>query len=290
MKEICFFNHYHNGDLISSKSFITEIMSKINTKYYYRHCMNQKVLSDLDIEYVGIPIHPMSDKIIEDENIVYVNTWIGSYFENDEFCGDVSLLGIHNMFGKVYGTLNKIFDANLKLNDHINYFPKINYSKFNTSNIDSYLKDDVNTKILFCNGEPLSGQCTYTGDMKEIIENEAQTHPNKTFITTKKINSNIDNIKFTGDIINSIDKCDLNEISYLSTFCNLIIGRNSGPHCFTMVDDNLKNKEKTFYSFSSYDKKICLPRDLDLECNFIFEEYINYQCLEKSISELVSKL
>jgi hypothetical protein len=290
MKEICFFNHHHNGDLISSKSFIVEIMSNINTKYYYRHYMNEKVLSDLNLEYVGYPTHFMSDKIIEDENIVYVNTWIGSYFEHDEFRDDLSLLGIYNMFGKVYNSLNQIFNTSLKLSDPINYFPKVDYSKFDLFNIHSYLQQDPKIKILFCNGKTLSGQCTYTGDMKEIIEKEAQKHPDKTFITTKNIDSNIDNIKFTGDIIDSINKCDLNEISYLSTFCNLIIGRNSGPHCFTIVDDNLKNKEKTFYSFSSYDKKICLPRDLDVKCNFIFDQYTNYQSLEKTISELIAEL
>lgn len=290
MKEICFFNHHHNGDLISSKSFITEIMSSINTKYYYRHCMNEKVLSDLNLDYVGIPIHSMSDKIIEDENIVYVNTWIGSYFENDEFYGDLSLLSIYNMFGKFYEVLNEIFNANLKLSNPINYFPKIDYSKFNLSNIYSYLQQDPKIKILFCNGETLSGQCTYTGDMKEIIEQEAQKHPDKTFITTKKIDSNIDNIKFTGDIIDSIDKCDLNEISYLSTFCNLIVGRNSGPHCFTIVEDNLMDSDKIVYSFSSYDKKICLVRDLDVKCEFVFEQYSNYDALKLSISELIVKL
>ena len=38
------------------------------------------------------------------------------------------------------------------------------------------------------------------------------------------------------------------EISYISTFCDVIIGRASGPHCFTHTKENLLNTKKTFIS------------------------------------------
>jgi len=44
---------------------------------------------------------------------------------------------------------------------------------------------------------------------------------------------------------------DLNEISYLSTFCDVIIGRGSGPYCFSHVKKNIFNENKTYISVCS---------------------------------------
>jgi hypothetical protein len=61
---------------------------------------------------------------------------------------------------------------------------------------------------------------------------------------------NKDNIKYTKDIINIRDN-DLNEISYISTFCDIIIGRGSGPYCFSTIKSNLLNKNKIFIGFTN---------------------------------------
>ena len=60
------------------------------------------------------------------------------------------------------------------------------------------------------------------------------------------------------------DKFDLNEISYLSLFCDTIIGRASGPYVFTQVKENLYNPNKTFLAFTRFKNVTSLVLDLDI--------------------------
>jgi hypothetical protein len=54
----------------------------------------------------------------------------------------------------------------------------------------------------------------------------------------------------TGEITKSKDGFDLNEISYLSRFADLFIGRSSGAQIFTMTRENCMNANKAFLSFT----------------------------------------
>jgi hypothetical protein len=292
MKSICFFNHYHNGDLFASKSFIKEIIEIIelkDLKFYYAHYNNPTVLSDLNLEYISMPDIPQYVKFLETEDVFYINTWIGSYFDNDKSAEECCTLKFsYDMFEKIYSELNKVFSLDLKLSSMEEYFPSIDFSKFKTSHIDDYVKEDLNTKVLFCNGPCLSGQCNYTGDMKDIIQSLSIKYPNITFISTQKFDTSLSNIKFTNDII-KVDGCDLNEIGYLSTFCSIIVGRNSGPHCFTANSVNVNDPNKTFYAFGQ-DPRVCLYYNVDLNCNFVYEIFDSLQVIKNSIDELIFEL
>lgn len=289
MKSICFFNHYHNGDLFASKAFIKEITESIDTKFYYAHCNHPLVLSDLNLEYTNALEIDHKTKFLDLENVVYVNTWIGSYFTDEKSAEECCTLNFsYNMFSQIYSELNKIFSSNLKLSPIQEYFPSIDFSKFQIKEIDKYIKFDKNKKILFCNGPIMSGQCSYTGDMKDVIESLSKKYPNNSFICTHKFNTDQENIKFTADII-KVNGCDLNEIGYLSTFCDIIVGRNSGPHCFTANKVNINDPNKTFYAFGQ-DPRVSLYYQMDLNCYFVYEVFDNLETIKFSIEELILKL
>jgi hypothetical protein len=289
MKAICFFNHYHNGDLFNSKSFITEIISNINTKYYYAHSNDPIVLSDLDVEYCNIPNISHSDRFVDVGDVLYVNTWIGSYFDpKEEYYGECTLRFLYNMFGKIYEKLNEVFGSNLHLSEINSYFPSVDYSKFNISQIQEFLRSTNQKKILISNGPCLSGQCDYSGDMSSVIKVLSQKNKDKLFIITHPINVNIDNVIFTNDVINS-DKCDLNEISYISTFCDIIVGRNSGPFCFSSTKQNLMDASKTLYAFGNKETD-CFMYGVDVECNFIFEYFSNLENLTSSLDQIIKSI
>jgi hypothetical protein len=291
MKKICFFNHLHNGDIFNNKAFVEEIMSNIDTTYYYAHSNNPDIIKDLNLEY--LPINSIgkfkkSEKIIEEDDVVYVNTWIGSSFgPENEYTGNCSLIGIHYMFGEVYEKLNNIFGTNLKLSNPEDYLPTSDYSKFNISNVDDFVSKNKNNKILFCNGPCLSGQCEYIGDMKSIIVDLSQKYPNKIFIATHKFECSVDNIKFTDDIIQS-NSTDLNEIAYLSSFCDIIVGRSSGPLCFCCNKENINDPSKTFYVFGT-NPTDCPAWNLNIESNFIFEYFTSLESITKSLFEILEK-
>jgi hypothetical protein len=289
MKPIIFFNHYHNGDLFASKAFIKEIVDNVDVKVYYGHENNPIVLSDINLETVSLPQVNYKTKFINADDAFYINTWIGSYFDyggaEKECC---TLKFSYDMFDKIYEAINQVYSTNLKLSSMEDYFPSIDFSKFQLKNIDTYIKSDSNKKILFCNGPSMSGQCLYTGDMKPVIENLASNYPNITFIATQTFDTDIKNIKFTNDII-KLNQCDLNEIGYLSTFCNIIVGRNSGPHCFAANKLNVNDPSKVFYAFGQ-DPKVSLYYGVDLGCSFVYEVFDSLDVIEKSIEELILEL
>lgn len=291
MKQICFFNFHHNGDIFNNKGFVQEIMKSIPTEYVYSHPRGEQILKDLDLVYNPniFNINGLDDyqMVMDYDNCVYVNTWIGSSFSAIPECeGNCSLFSIHKMFSKIYDRLNNIFDANLKISDPQNYWPEIDYKKFYIKNIDDFVLNNKSQKILFCNGPALSGQChDYNGDMKDIIENLADKYEDKTFIATQKFDSKKINIKFTEDIIRS-DASDLNEIAYLSTFCDVIIGRSSGPFCFCCNKDNMNDENKVFYCFGDRPTD-APPWNIDIKNTFIFEEFSNYENFQNSIFDLI---
>jgi len=245
---IVFYNWGHNGDIHYSKEFVKDLIKKIKAPAFYQTKCNKNILKDVNVEVVPFSM----DRFIEHEilfentkNNLFINTWIGSsnrvYLINGGCCLD----GNYKKYQKIYDSLN------LKIEKKIYYIPEINFNLILKDNIDIFLSKYVDVKkILFCNGNVLSGQAI-NFNMNDIILELANKYKDCLFILTDSSNPlNKDNIKYTKDIINIRDN-DLNEISYISTFCDIIIGRGSGPYCFSTIKSNLLNKNKIFIGFTN---------------------------------------
>jgi len=291
MKKICFFNHYHNGDLFHGKAFIREIMYNVDTEFYYAHRMKPAVLDDMDIQHTELPGIPHKARYLDLGDTFLINTWIGAYFGYGiRFDGECTLRFTHQMYARIYDLINQTFPGtDMVLGPVETYFPFVNYGMVDKAGVNRFVGSDPRKKILFSNGECHSGQCEYNGDMKSIIEDIASKHPNKVFIATKNFETQLKNIKFTNEIIDQNKGCDLNEISYLSTYCDLIVGRNSGPYCFTVTDTNINDPNKTFYAFGTRETD-CFAMGIEIPAKLIFESYTSLNNVHKSISDLVSKI
>lgn len=269
MAKIVFFNHYHRGDLHTHKEFIRQIKNELGNEveYEYLHFNHPKLTRDLDIPKVGDPGHldPKSP-FYQDEETLYVNTWIGCHW--DLFCkhGGINMDSLFASWKLIYDMVNSFFGSDLKLSEQKEfYLPSIYYTKFDTKNIDEYISTNKNfKKILVCNGPVKSGQ-SFDPDMKDQMEIVADKHINTHFICTQKFDTKKSNILFTDDIIadtEGSDKrapwedrqnniCDMHEISYLSTLCDAIVGKNSGPFVFCETKENYMDITKKFLSFNS---------------------------------------
>lgn len=290
MRKICFYNHYHNGDIFCSKAFVQHIMDVIPTEYFYAHRMNPKILEDMNLTYVPLNLSlPNKEAILYNDEIVYINTWIGAYFDKGlEHTNECTLRFAYSMYRKIYEVVSKLFDVQIDCKSIEEYYPLCNYDRLNLDNVNEWLAKNQEKKILISNGPCHSGQCEYNGDMTDIINGLAASHKNMKFITTHKIMSEYENVIHTSDITR-INDFDLNEISYLSTMCSVIIGRNSGPICFCSTKQNLNDKTKTFYTFGTKETD-CLTYGLNLDSKHIFEKYDTIQKLENSINSLIDKV
>ena len=294
MKKICFFNHYHNGDLFHGKSFIREIMYNVDTEIMYAHRMNPLVLADMDIKYETLPNIPHKARYLDLGDTLLINTWIGAYFGYGiKYDNECTLRFTHQMYARIYDLINRYLpDVDLVLGPVNSYVPFVNYNKITDFGATEFVvknKHNSNKNILISNGPCHSGQCQYNGDMKPIIESMAEKNTDKTFVATHKFDTSLSNIKFTSDIIDQSRGCDLNEISYLSTVCDLIIGRNSGPFCFAVTDVNVNNPNKAFYSFGE-NETLMFMHGIETPAKFIFDNYTTIDNIHSSISRLVEDM
>lgn len=268
MAKLVFFNHYHRGDLHTHKEFIRQIRDELGEDfdYEYLHFNHPKLTRDLDIPKVGDPSHlDPKTPFYEDEETLYVNTWIGCHW--DLFCkhGGINMDSLQASWSQIFNTINAFFGSDIKMQEKEFYLPSIDYNKFETTNISKYVSENTEyKKILICNGPVKSGQ-SFDPDMKDEIETVADNFENVHFICTQKFNTSKSNILFTDDIIldteisdkrapwedRQTNTCDMQEISYLSTLCDAIVGKNSGPFVFCETKENYMNPVKKFLSFNS---------------------------------------
>ena len=150
-------------------------------------------------------------------------------------------------------------------------------------------------KILLCNNVPQSNQ-SFASDMREHILPFAEMYPDTHFICTNKFDTDgASNILFTEDIIGPVTDGDLQEISYLSTYCDVIVGKNSGPYVFCETYDNYMDDTKTFVSFNTKhpdyeDVHETMSKDLNIKCTYnavpIFSNSLNEKDHENIMAAL----
>lgn len=307
MKTINFFNCFHNGDMFVSKEFIRQIVAELpEFNFGYYHLNHFKTTKDLEIKHLGPAPFRENLKFVEDGETLNVNTWIGAYqkihtSEPPHFWnGGINYICLYDTWSYIFERINSYFGVNLKIKESPNdYIPTINYSLFDLTGCNTFLTERKDIKkILFSNGRAMSGQ-SFNEDMSSIIMYFASKYPQHDFICTKKFKTELNNIFFTDDIFSNVDEideikapwndreiqnCDLNEISYLSRSCDVIIGKNSGPFIYCMTKENFLTPNKCIISFNR-DMEDSLGYGVDLECEYVFSNTFEYQSVMNIIEE-----
>jgi len=288
MNKIVFFNHFHKGDLHTHKEFIRHIQSELpNVTFEYLHSNAAKLTAELDIPLIGSP-SDLDNKtpFYLDEDALYINTWVGCNW--DIFCkyGGINMNTLYEQWGEIVEQINEVFETSIKLHkEKEQYLPRISYNALNTAGIDNYINSTIGIKkVLLCNNVPQSNQ-SFNSEMKEYILPFAEMYPDTQFICTNQFDTDSNkNILFTNDIIGPVQDGDLQEISYLSTYCDVIVGKNSGPYVFCETYDNYMDNKKTFLSFNAKhpdyeDIHETMSRDLNIKCKYIAIPIFNNKSL-----------
>jgi len=267
VNSIVFYNEGHNGDVHYSREFVKYITKNIPIPYTYNIRCDESILKNSNIvvnkENCKNILHKYRQEEIvyfEKEKILLINAWIGSsnakfIWENEAGC---SLTANFNKYSQIFNKLN------IKILNPVDYIPEMSWENCDTDQIDNFLQNYFLEKtILICNGPVKSGQSENI-DLNPIVEKLANLNPKVLFILTdseRKINKN--NVVYTSDII-KINGSDLNEIAYIGTKSDIIVGRASGPFCFCHNKATLFDPTKTFLAFTYYknDGLWALPEQL----------------------------
>ncbi len=233
---INFYNNFNNGDVHFSRTLISLIKDNYpDYEYNFLHKNKKGILKDLPY----INEIDLDEKCVQDESVtfydnsIYINTWYGQngfYFLRQG--GGCTLKTANAIVHNIFSILNKTITFNEE-----NLYPTIYFKQILLPEI----KDGFN--VLICNNNSLSGQANNI-NLDHMINVVSDLYPEITFYVTDKIGINKNNIIFTSDITNVSP--DLLEISYISTKCNIIVGRGSGPYSFSILLENIKDESKTF--------------------------------------------
>lgn len=245
---ITLYNHFHNGDIFYSRILINILKDYYNITYY--HNLQSPLFEDLPEvnEIVGIPSNYDIHNTNLENNIV--NTWIGQkqmiYVSHQPIPG----CSFTNHFKLVTDICNFY---KIELDGYFNnYLPSINYNNLKSyNNIVEKIKElklKYDLIILVCDGNVNSGQ-SHNFNFIPIVEHLSENNPNCLFLITNQLYHNKSNIITTyPQITESLP--DLLQISLISTYCDIIVGRASGPFCFTHTKENFNDDKKTFISFT----------------------------------------
>lgn len=255
--KIVFFNHWHNGDIHAARGIIRQIIKKVKqidplTEFIYSHKNSPDLLSDIDnLKYDESLLNNISHQsgISVLENTVYINTWYDQ--QNQKYARQYGILTIDAIFAALNEACQKLWQFSLEelSYDMKDFFPIIDYEKFSISQAKQWLENNISEKILVENGLANSNQA-HNFDFNPIIHRLAQENLNKVFILTSKQNYLFpSNVFYSSDIIGK-KGTDLNEISFISTYCNTIIGRASGVFTFTLTKNNLFERDIKYLCFS----------------------------------------
>lgn len=282
--KLIFYNNWHNGDVHFTREFIKDIISKTNfSEYYYLQNNSQKLL--IDIQNLKFE---KTDKYCSDNNIflqinndIYINVWIGvGYYLED--IGVPTLKSYYTLFTHIYDKLS------ITLEKIGYYVPEIDYKYFDIENIKNFMSENNRHKILIDNVEGNSYQ-TNNINFNLIIHKISNNFKDIDFILTNSQNRlTADNIFYTTDII-KIEQGDLNEISFLSLFCKVIIGRSSGPYNFSIVKQNI-HSNKTYICICHEFNHAFWHSSIYSECNKIWINQYDENMIIDIISNNIKKI
>jgi hypothetical protein len=249
-KKIKLFNYYHNGDIFYSRMLV-QFLLRNNYEIEYYHNLNTPLLNDYDnlTEIKGIPsewVHTLDIKDSYPNGIL--NTWIAQgdarFFNQPPY----PFACCYENHFSIVKEINKLL--NLDLGDDEVILPKITFDKLENYQIIKTKMEEFKEKyekvILISNGNVHSGQAD-NFDFTSIIESLSYLFPKYLFITTQKINTPQQNIIDSFDITTSYP--DLIYIGFISTYCDVVVGRNSGPYCYTMIENNIMDENKIYICF-----------------------------------------
>lgn len=277
ISKIIFYNQWRNGDCFLPKQYVRDIVNRHPfIEFQFAHNNHPNIVSDLPLKHITlseIPQFPMPMRMhsipnSSGEHTLYINTWVGCFiFGADALMGEkdhANFYLLHKMWTKFYDVLGISMVGN-----YTHFLPEIKWDTFDLTEQKEYLKKIEGKRLIFfSNGKQQSEQSSM-GNMQEIIRTIAEEFKDIEFYVTDPVNFEADNVTVCNH-----ETGVLNQLAYITTKAELIVGKNSGPFTYAHNKDNINNYKKTFMCFS-HKKKDCLLGEGEYLCNSYFSNTVD---------------
>jgi hypothetical protein len=216
MKRVYIFNDWHNGDVITNRALVKELLKYDLDLALGSYSDRHYLVADLPVKHV---IHPGKEGQSQclaascPEHYVAVSTWCGTF-------PDIDARGYHN-WRTIIDTFNRQSEQ-LGLGIHL--------SSNETPMIDFEYKHNFKLRgraVYVENGQPRSSHSDYHYDLKLLGER----YPELMFYCTADPGCHMPNVV-------DCSGRNLVELSHISNQCEAIIGKGSGPFLCTYTEVN----------------------------------------------------
>lgn len=250
LNSLVFYNNCNRGDLHVSRELVKIVARCVPSKeYYYAHNFSNRILLDLPLHCIK-PTHLDRNRQFSHDaraNILTLNTWYGVSPRSPGRCHLSTLVDLFQFHIERH-------EINCTLPPLEQCIPTIDYSKYNIAGPREFMQRSASAwrkRVMVCDGPVLSRQTGGTlEDFRAAVLGAAIAHPDVLFLMTERGGVPAQqNIMYTADITGQPTD-DLNECSYISTQCDVVIGRGSGPYTFAYVAENFGNPKKTMLCFT----------------------------------------
>jgi hypothetical protein len=290
ISKVIFYHHHVNGDCFYSRIFVKQIINyfkKINPKIEFiynsinsldSHCFDIGIKQE-NFEKI-LPGCTSGDPLYSD-NTLLLNVWIGLINNTiqQQTCS-LCLKSITEHYNFLIKKINNNYNFNIPLIKESCGILPFNYQPYGFG----FFKEFINQKkklfdkiILMININPKTHINFNKGDMDKIIDYYSDKYNNYLFITFFEID------KMKNNIVSIKQIYDLNKIeiptnfgivfSYISIFCDIVLGPLSSPTLLCLNEENKNIKDKLYFIKDKEDLGYGAPL-----CNFTeFED----SCLKK---------
>lgn len=268
--KLCFYNWFGNGDLFESREFVKDWMRLcgVHRAAYAYQDRYKGIFEDVpQLDWTPLTNQMNSQQgVFKMGDTLFVNTWIGRGWNGKETDTSSYVLnpGVGCVLENLYRMHNDLLrEAGLgKLpRDMVEYIPTIDYSRLNVSSVHRWLEKQAGKRlVLVCNG-PTTSTHAINHDFDAALNLVPSREDVTLIITQPTPTRNRWGTFWSNDITGRwLGKCDLNAISYLSRFCDVIVGRCSGPHMTAQVLENWMDSTKKLLCFTTTENGSCFVR------------------------------
>lgn len=242
--KVCFSNEGHIGDLLLNLPFIDLLIKKYPENEYYQY--NRGTVTIFDETLIrSVPGLIETNEVCGDINIF---TWMCNEEYKDWVASDDYSFVDHFTVQKFYW--EKIYEKHgfdVEIPDDLGINHNFVITQESKDKIETFSTRKTG-KILIFNQKTRSGQADNQDYMSYLVR-MANIFPQHDFLYTNEedIDDNLilyDNLFYTPSIFGEL-RCDIMQNSYISLFCDIILGRANGPFMFAaMHNSNVLNKNK----------------------------------------------
>jgi len=263
VKSIVFHNWGRKGDIHVSRSFVrafSQWAQKHEVACQYHHAEPASILSDLPyVEHVQCSQTKNQPRSYTSSELrggrLLINTWYGAGEHAYASKEDDDLISLDTLYRLFNDASKKFLGFPLSsLGNHRSFVPRIDWKAFPaTLTARDRIQARPKTKRVFVDTvKCLSGQA-HNFPLVPVVRNAAIRQPDVDFYYTFAgpfaRESMPPNAIWTRNVHGIKEGLDLTENAYISTLCDVIVGRASSSYTFALCSDNILSS-KRFLEFS----------------------------------------